>query len=30
MSFRAFLPAAALVAVAGFWLGASTPTVAQY
>lgn len=30
MSFRAFLPAAMLVTVAGFWLGASTPGVAQY
>ncbi|TPI26868.1 SH3 domain-containing protein [Mesorhizobium sp. B3-2-1] len=30
MSFRAFLPAAALVAVAGFWLGSSAPTVGQY
>ncbi|TPL81932.1 SH3 domain-containing protein [Mesorhizobium sp. B2-3-13] len=30
MSFRALLSAAALMAVVGFWLGASTPTVAQY
>ncbi|RNJ45585.1 peptide-binding protein [Mesorhizobium erdmanii] len=30
MSFRAFLPAAMLVTVAGFWLGPSTPGVAQY
>ncbi|PBC23081.1 MULTISPECIES: SH3 domain-containing protein [unclassified Mesorhizobium] len=30
MSFRAFLPAAMLVTVAGPWLGASTPSVAQY
>ncbi|TPL90104.1 SH3 domain-containing protein [Mesorhizobium sp. B2-3-12] len=30
MSFRAFLPAAVVMVVAGSWLGASTPSVAQY
>lgn len=30
MSFKAFLPVAALTAVAGLWIGASTPAGAQY
>lgn len=30
MSFRAFLPVAALTTVAGLWIGASTPAGAQY
>ncbi|MER9328939.1 SH3 domain-containing protein [Mesorhizobium sp. M0488] len=30
MSFRAFLPAAVLTAVAGLWIGAPTPAGAQY
>lgn len=30
MSFRAFLPVAALTAVAGLWIGTLTPAGAQY